>query len=129
MSIFEKASKQKLRFATTSGVLATEDLWDLGLPKLDAIYKSLNKRLKDSEEDSLLGSKSKEDTETALQVDIIKYIVTVKLDEKNKTELRAQRKAERERLLAALANKEDEAINNMSPDELKAKLASLDDEA
>ena len=42
-NLFEKASKMKLRFSTTKGVLSTEDLWDLSLESLDRIAKNLKR--------------------------------------------------------------------------------------
>ena len=39
LNIFEKASKQKLRFVTSKGMISSEDLWDMSLQSLDIIAK------------------------------------------------------------------------------------------
>jgi len=60
MSLFETASKNKLRFSSIKGNLTTEDLWDLPLTSksgricLDNIAKQLYKELKDSTEESFV---------------------------------------------------------------------------
>ena len=36
--LFITASREKLRFASSKGLLTTEDLWSLSLTSLDAIY-------------------------------------------------------------------------------------------
>ena len=46
MSIFEKASRLQLRFASTKGSLSVEDLWGLSLESLDTLAKAVNKQIK-----------------------------------------------------------------------------------
>ena len=60
MDIFEKATREKTRFAY-KGFLSVEDLWDLPLMDLDRIFKSLNGKLRMTKEDSLLEIKDKAD--------------------------------------------------------------------
>jgi hypothetical protein len=70
-NLFEKASKMKLRFSTTKGVLSTEDLWDLSLESLDRIAKNLYKQIKESEEISFISEKSSEDTLASIKLEIV----------------------------------------------------------
>ena len=46
------------------------------------VFKVLNAEVKKSEEESLLNTKSKEDEELSNKIEIVKYIVGVKLAEK-----------------------------------------------
>ena len=85
MNIFEKATKMKLRFEFR-GLLSTEDLWDLNLELLDQLYKTLIKKKKSSDDESLLNVKTKEDDIIDLQIEIVKHIVTIKLEEKAEKE-------------------------------------------
>jgi len=69
--MFEKASRSKLRFMSTKGLLTVEDLWDIPLTSkngvsLDDIAKSLHKQIKESEETSFVEEVSKKNTELSL---------------------------------------------------------------
>ena len=77
--MFEKAARLKLRFKSS---LSVEDLWDLSPNALDAIFKDLNAQTKVRKEESLLDYRSTEDTIVDLKIDIVKHIVSVKLEEK-----------------------------------------------
>ena len=83
--IFEFAARNKIRFPY-KGLITVEDLWDLSLTNLDSIYKTLNKQVKQSEEESLLNTKASVDTELEVQIAIVKHIVSVKLAEKEAAE-------------------------------------------
>ena len=85
MNIFEYATRNKVRFPF-KGMISVEDLWDLSLANLDSIYKTLNKQVKQSEEESLLSTKASVDTELEVQIAIVKHIVSVKLTEKEAAE-------------------------------------------
>jgi len=120
--LFEKASRIKLRFSTNKGVLSTEDLWDLSLTSLDTLFKGLNKQLKEAGEESLLGTKTKADTELALRVDLIKYVVVTKLTEQEVSKLDIERKAKKAKLMELIAQKQDENLSAKSIEELQAEL-------
>lgn len=115
--MFEKATRLKLRF-NYKGVCTVEDLWDLSLKNLDSMFKELNSQLKTQKEESLLDTKSNEDTVLELKIAIIKHIVEVKLNEnKAKTE-RLEKVARKQKLLEIIAEKQDEQLKNMSLDDL-----------
>lgn len=126
MDIFEKASRLKLRFTTTKGLLSTEDLWDLSLTSLDTIAKAVNKRLKEENEESFITTRSKSNSELELSLDILKHIITVKLEEKEKATLKAERRAELELLRNLRENKKMEALNSLSLEEIDKKMAELE---
>lgn len=55
-TLFELATRQKLRFASPKGLLTVEDLWDLpmtGNTSLDSVSKLANRDVKVSAEESL----------------------------------------------------------------------------
>jgi len=129
MSMFEKASKQKLRFATVMGNLSTEDLWDLPLThptcSLDSIAKAMNKELKTNDEESFVEEKSSANTVLNLKFDIIKHVIEVKLKNKETAEKRAATLAKKDQILGIIARKQDEALEGKSEDELKELLEEL----
>lgn len=123
-NIFEYAVRNKLRFPF-KGMISVEDLWDLSLNNLDAIYKTLNKQMKQNDEESLLNTKTTVDTELEVQIAIIKYIVSVKLEEKNAREKAAADSEKRQKIMSIIATKEDEVLKNSSVDELRKMLEEL----
>ena len=125
-NIFEFASRNKVRFPF-KGMISVEDLWDLSLTNLDSIYKTLNKQVKQSEEESLLNIKASVDTELEVQIAIVKHIVSVKLAEKEVAEKASAKKAQKQKIMSIIATKQDEALQNSSIDDLKKMLDKLGD--
>ena len=125
-NIFEYAVRNKVRFPF-KGLISAEDLWDLSVQNLDFIYKTLNKQIKESEEESLLSIKTNVDTELEVQIAIVKHIVSTKLAEQVAREKAAAKKAQKQKIMSIIATKEDEALQNSSVDDLKKMLDELDD--
>lgn len=123
-NIFEVATRNKLRFPF-KGLISVEDLWDLSVENLDKIYKVLNTQRKQAQEDSLLHTKSKEDEVVELQINIIKHIVAVKQAETAERINQQKKNVERQKIMNILADKKDEALRNMSAEELEKKLDEL----
>lgn len=123
-NLFESATRSKMRFPF-KGMISVEDLWDLSLTNLDSVFKTLNAESKKSEEESLLNTKSKEDEEISNKIEIVKYIVGVKLDEKKKREDAKKNAEMRQRLLEIKAKRQDAALENMSDEDLDKALAEL----
>lgn len=122
--MFERAVRGKLRF-DYRGQCTVEDLWDLNVQALDSIYKKLKSREKAMNEDSLLETRSAEDTEIALSIDIVKHIVETKLAEKKSREEAADRKAKKEQIMTLIANKQNEQLAGKSIEELQQMVADL----
>lgn len=101
------------------------DLWDLSLTNLDSVFKTLNAEVKKSEEESLLNAKTKEDEDLTNKIEIIKYIVNKKLAEKEARENEKKNKEKRQRILEIKAKRQDEALENMSDEDLDKLLAAL----
>lgn len=121
-NLFELATRRKFRFPTEKGPQSVEELWNLTTPKLDSIYKTLNTELKASQEESLLETKSIKDQDLEDKVELIKYIVKVKLAEIDNAKRAKERKEEKQEILEIIKEKESEAKRNMSVEDLR-KLA------
>lgn len=126
MNIFEYATREALRFPY-KGSQSVEDLWQLSVRELDSIYKTLNKQVKQSEEESLLNTKASVDIELEVQIAIVKHIVSVKLTEKEAAEKASAKKAQKQKIMSIIATKENEALQNSSIDDLKKMLDELGD--
>lgn len=123
-SLFELATRGKYRFPY-KGQVSVEDLWDISLEGLDSIYKTLNSELKKIWEESLLETKSKEDIILNNKIDIVKYIVSVKLEEKDARERAFANRIKREKIMGILAEKQDQALYSASEEELRKMLEDL----
>ena len=132
MSLFEKASRQKLRFPSVVGNLTTEQLWDLPLqtssdkrPSLKAIATELQKQLGDQSSGlDFFDTPAGQDEIVKLQFDIVKSIVTTRIAEsKAKSEEKA-RQTEKEKIAAIIAKKQEASLENKSIEELQAMLNS-----
>ncbi len=123
MNLFEIASREKYRFPY-KGLISVEDLWDLTMPQLDGVYKALSKEVKTQGEDSLM-AEATTDKKLTNMIEIVKYIFSVKQQEADARKTAAENKRKRERIAEVLAQKEDEALHNMSADELKKLMSDL----
>lgn len=131
VSIFEKASKQKLRFETSKGFISTEQLWDLplqsntGKVNLDDLAKEVSSKLKESEVESFVTKGKASNTDDKLRLDILKHVIDVRVTEKEA--LSNQRaNAERKRLLLdVLAEKRAANLASLTEEQIQAELDSL----
>lgn len=122
--MFEIATRSKFRFPY-KGQISVEDMWELSLPALDSVFKALNAQIKQVKEESLLSTKSKADETLELQIEIVKYIVSVKLAEKEAREKATEKAAQRQRIMEIMAKKQDESLENASMEDLQRMLTEL----
>lgn len=123
-NMFELASRNKVRFPY-KGQISVEDLWDLSVEALDSIYKTLNVKVKQSNEESLLAKPTKQDAETTMQIEIVKRIVAVKQEETAARLKAKEQKEKKQKLMEILANKQDAELQNKTAAELQAMLDEL----
>ena len=131
MSIFEQASKDKLRFQTVKGNLTVEQLWDLPLDKGEVnLYQLATELLVDTQNKpeqalSFFKKTTSKNELAQLKFDIVKHIVITKvaeIEDKTNEAVKQSEIAELDKLIAA---KEAEAKAGLSLDELKAMKAKL----
>ena len=131
ISIFELASIQKTRFTTNRGVVSAEQLWDMKPTgkdgfDLNTVAKSVNAELKAAgEEDFVVTTTDPAKVSLTLKLDILKYIISIKLKaeaDKASIIVKAQ---ERAKLIGVLSKKQDEALDSLTEAEIQAKLAAL----
>jgi hypothetical protein len=122
--MFEKASRLKLRFQY-KGTLVVEDLWDLSVEELDSIYKTLNAKVKIAKEESLLETKTSENTVLDLQIEIIKYIVSVKVKELSDKIASKEKRDKKKKLMEILAMKQDADLQGKSIEEIQKMMDEL----
>ena len=122
--MFEVAVRNKFRFPF-KGAISVEDLWDLSVQQLDGIFKTLKSQEQKAQEESLLETRTPEDEVLKIKIEIIRHIVTVKLDEANQAERAKETRDQKQKILGILAEKQDEDLRNKTPEELRAMLEQL----
>ena len=130
MSIFEQASRLKLRFASVKGELTIEHLWGLPLQSktsfdLDTVAKAVARDLKAVTEESFVVETSPTNTVLILKLLVVKHIIAVRLAENAAATNRSARSAERQKLLGILADKQDESLKNLTPEQIQKRLDEL----
>ena len=124
MNIFKYAAKNRLRI-NVGGKLNVEDLYTLSLQQLDIIYAQLKEQESTLGKVSLLGTKTKENKELSIKIEIVKEIVEDKIADMNK---RHDQKAAKERelkILSELDSRKDQELKNASTEELQKELENL----
>ena len=124
-NIFEAASKNKYRYPY-KGMITTEDLWDLTQAQLDMVYKALNKGVSEAQVSSLMHKVTDVDAELLNKIEIVKYIFNAKEAEAEARKNDAAKHAKKQRILDILAQKQEDALQSMSEDDLKKMLDELD---
>jgi len=137
MDIFERASRGKIRFQSTNGLLSVEALWDLNLVPstrskfqnetcLDSIAQGVAKALREIGEESFVNINPHPDRSVLeLKLEILKHIITSKQKDIETAKTRAANAARRNILMDALANKQSEAIAGMSEEDIRKELEAL----
>jgi len=124
-NLFELATRKKLRFPF-KGMISVEDLWDLSVQNLDTVYKTLNAEVKQAKEESLLTTKSTEETILDVKIEIVKHMVKTKLAEAEERQNAMMRREQRNKLQNLIAEKQDAELQGKSVEELQAMLSALD---
>lgn len=130
MTLFEKATKEKVRFETSKGSISVEDLWDLPLTSnetdvcLDDIAKGLSKALKQDSE-SFVEKKTPVNTILETKFSIVKCVIKAKLKDIEVKEHAAEIKAKKEKIIDIIAEKEDDRLKESSITALKKILKDL----
>lgn len=124
---FETASRLGIRFSSTKGLLTTEDLWVLPLTgtskvNLNDIAKGLARDLKSAEEEDFVSTRSKEDTVTELKLEIVKYVIKVKIAERDAKATASADRDRNEQIKSIIATKQNEELEGKSIEELTAMM-------
>lgn len=128
-NVYKYAIQNKLRFAY-NGMISVEDLFDLSTSALDKIYTALT-----DEKDNLGGKKSLLSTvenkndrkikELDIKIAIVEDIFNQKIAERN-AKLEEKDRAEKRRMLLDLkAQKQNDAMKEMSIDDIDKLIAEL----
>lgn len=135
-NIFEIASRKRVRFPSMSGDLTLEQVWDLPLlakagVDLEHVARQASGLLKAESEESFVSAAaapatSPEKELAALRLDLVKHIIATKQAENKARKDAADRAAERAKLVNLLANKQEAELQELTPEQIKERIATLD---
>ena len=123
--VFFNAVKNKYRFPSKRGNLTAEQLFDLSFDDLDEIYGELTKKLDEIPAKSLLTPRTKSANELEEKADVVKKVFEYKENVRNRIKKANETRQQKQKLLDILEKKKDEALENMTEDELLKKLEEL----
>jgi Spy/CpxP family protein refolding chaperone len=117
MDMYKVAVQNKYRFQY-KGLVSVEDLYGLTVEELDKIYQGLMAQKQAANNVSLL-------TKRDAVIAIITDIVADKLAAADARKVAAEKKAKRQQIMGIIADKQNEALRSMSPEELEKMLSEL----
>jgi precorrin-2 methylase len=132
MNIFEQATRKNYTFTSAVGELNVINLWELPLTSvrgasLDAVAKSINTQLKAEQEESFVAtSTNTRKVELENKLEIVKYIIAVKLQENADHFEDVTNKKRKAHLVELLGRKQDQATEAKSIEQIQAEIAALD---
>lgn len=131
MSIFERATRLKMRFDTQKGPLGVEDLWDLPLTSnsnranLDEIARKLHRQLNNGDDVSFVEPDRKSNENIQLAFDVVKHVIDVRLAERKKASEEVERKERKQELLSIIKDRKSEDLRKMSLEDLQKMVEAL----
>ena len=120
-NLFAVATRGKYRFPF-NGQISVEDLWDLNPSQLDRVYKALKKDQRTSNEESLMTTRSVEDSVLDNKIELVKFIYETKEAEKQAAIAKAEADARKKHIREIIANKKDAELAGKSIEELEKLL-------
>lgn len=129
--LFEIASRKKFRFATQRGEVTVEHLWEIALKgavSIDSIAIALNDAIQKSTTKSFVSKTvTAADRELEEKLELVKYVISVRLAEQAEAAVREEKASKRRLLREAIAAQETAALTDGSVEDLKKRLAELED--
>lgn len=123
--MYKELLRKKERFQTTKGNLSLEQLWDLTANELNDLAVALDSAYEASGKKSYITTRSVKDKTTKQKFDVVIDILNTKLEEAAEAVARKERKEKNAKILAIIADKEDESLKGKTKKQL---LAMLDEE-
>ncbi len=128
-ALFIGATRGKLRFATNSGHLSTEDLWDLSLKDLDRIAVNIDSQISPGSRKSFLENPDRKSDEAAreneLRLEVLKLVIEVKQAENKQAKEALTAAKQREFLIGLRDKKRIEALESLTEAEIEAQIEAL----
>lgn len=121
---FKEATRLRLRFQTSKGLLSVEQLWDLSQTDLTACVRGAKKAIKKNDDDDLsfLDNDTAPDSVDQLRFDVLKEVYLTKKKEAEDARNAKQIKEHNQKILELISEKKDGELKGKSITELEAML-------
>ena len=120
MSIFEKASRVKLRFNTQQGPVSVENLWTASISSLINLEEQLTEVVESYGKTTRRKTiKNEEQKANELRLEIVTHIIdTLEAENKANSE-KQENKAHNDKIKALILQKQEASLANLSVEELE----------
>ncbi len=120
MEMFEKATREKLRFQI-NGEISTEQLWTVKESVLIDYEEELQSQVEKFGKTSRRKSevKTKEQEQVELKLAIVSHILDTKIKEREDAQNDTAKKEHNQKILALIARKQENELENMSIEDLQ----------
>lgn len=135
LSIIVSALRSKMRFLSARGMLSIEQLFEVPLRStsgraedfsLDAMSQAQYRAVRDLDSGSFVDrATNKQLQDATLALDILKWVIGIKLEEETAREKAVATRAEEKRILDALAARQAQKLAGASEEELLAQLQKI----
>ena len=124
---FLLASRDRVRYQSSRGYISVEDLWDISLEELDGILVDLNTVLSQSEKrvSFLKTTQNREQEKLTVAFEVAKAVLDVRVEEAQREKDKVANQKKVQTILALMEKKQNAALEELSLDELSAKVAEL----
>lgn len=122
-NMFERAVREKLRITCSIGVLTLEEVYDLDVPKLDALSVELNELLEKEPKKSFIKDINAEDSQLRLAFNLVYHILQTKHKKEEETKLNKALKAKKDYYVNLLHQKRE---SSYSLEQLEQIVAEFD---
>ena len=127
-NLFELAARRQFRFESPRGLLTVEDLFELPLTgklSLNTVAQLVNRDVKALTEESFVDTPTIQASLATDKLELVKRVIAIRKEEGEQQDRARNAAAQKQILLAALERKDQQDINELTREELLAKLKDL----
>ena len=117
--MYKEASRLKIRYQTSRGLITVEQLWDLNINDLDALAILLEKEYKASGKKSFVVKTTKKNKLIKLMFDIVLDVLTTKVDEEDVKTSKYAKDIFNAKIDERIAKKQESDLDDLSIEELE----------
>lgn len=122
MENYKKAAFEGTRIQTPKGLLSVEQLCTLSIAELDALAVSLEAEHNQSAKKSFVVKSTAKSKEAKFKFDLVLDILNTKVEMKENADQTAADREHNKKILALIADKQDESLKGKSIKQLEAML-------
>lgn len=131
LSPIEYCARHKRVFATSKGLLSVVELWDLpltsdtGKPNLNDLAKSIHADLRQDDVSFVESETAASDVAGTMALEAVKRVIAVKQAERKAAATAREKTEQKQKIMALIAERRDEALKGRPLEELEQMLAGL----